>query len=243
MEQPNTPLPSAFLSSFLPGSSYPYPTPHQIINPTSIPQNLLKHPHRLERLHSQTPLHYQQQTTSGSQQVAQYKQFAQERSEQSAEARRAKRADLPPAPRSVLGSKSQTGSTASLTASRPARSYIRSWRREVGEAASGNVEEDVTVGNAPIAPTLKQRDSEFSISEQTVVAKNAEEEEHTRDVQQDVPLNTFSRAVDKLSGKQGERVDAVRQETIKQERVIEQNQTKQQSQEQKKALAEKMVGE
>lgn len=162
----------------------------------------------------------------------------------SAEARQARRAFVPAAPRSVLGSKSQTGSTASLTGSRPARSYIRSWRREVGEAASGNADEEVGAANAPIAPTLQQRDSEFSNCEQTVVPKVAGEEvEHTRDVQQDVPLNTFSRAVDQLSGKEGERVDAVRQETIKQERLREESQTKQQSQEQKKALAEKMVGE
>ena len=238
MDQPNTPLPSASLTSFYNGSTaYPiYPTPQQIINPTPIPQTQLRFPHRLEGRERQPSLQQYQSIRSS---CPRQSILAASEGQRGINACRSSSAS-----RSLLSGITQPSATSKplTTSSRPARSYIRSWRREVGEAASGSAadsNDEGSEGPAPVAPVLRQRDSGFSTQDSSVTETG---EEHTRDVQQDVPLNTFSRAVKKAAGEEGG-IDAVRQETIKQEKVVEENQTKQQSQEQKKALAEKMVGE
>jgi hypothetical protein len=238
MDQPNTPLPSASLTSFYNGSTaYPiYPTPQQIINPTPIPQTQLRFPHRLEGRERQPSLQQYQSSRSS---CPRQSILAASEGPRGINACRSSSAS-----RSLLSGITQPSATSKplTTSSRPARSYIRSWRREVGEAATGSAadsNDEGSEGPAPVAPVLRQRDSGFSTQNSSVTETG---EEHTRDVQQDVPLNTFSRAVKKAAGEESG-IDAVRQETIKQEKLVEENQTKQQSQEQKKALAEKMVGE
>lgn len=123
------------------------------------------------------------------------------------------------------------------TGTRPARSYIKSWRNEVGEASANGDEADVnaTSNDLPSAPHLEQRGSSFSVTAQ------ASSQESVGDVQHDVPLNTFSKAVSNADQRSNVDVDVVRQETIKQDQAVTANQTRQQSQEQKKALADKMV--
>lgn len=125
------------------------------------------------------------------------------------------------------------------------RNYISSWRKEVGEANVGGSEEDITadVSTLPKAPELVQRESNFSTGTST-------DGERAVDVQADVPLNVYAKAVKTTDEKHDDQAvaaavdaDAVRKEAIKQDNAAKEFQARAQTIEQKKMLADKMMRE
>jgi hypothetical protein len=268
MDLPNTPLPPVPYQTFNPrlrhDADCQYTIPSRIVNPTTLAQIRLNPAESYSQcVGSQSALKFT--LTTASRRVAQG-------AKQTRRFNATSLLSLPESHRGSLhwniGSAgipcglSETGSGipqtgVALPASanqRPARSYIRSWRREVGEAATDNAEQNLEKTKENLeqfiggklgafeVPYLEQRKSTFSVPQK--LEDSQDEQERVSDVQQDLRLNTVSLAVSSGVAAEPDRdVDIARKQIITQERFVSDRQVKQQSQEQKKALAEKMVGE